>query len=172
MHIYKILLIGDAAVGKTCISNRFTRDEFTHRTIHTIGVDFAVQSLEIEGRMIKAQIWDTAGQEKYRAITNAYFRGAAGALLVFDLTSKDSFEGLSRWMKELREHAVPDICVVVVGNKVDLVDQRAVTREHATAFCAEHCCSYLETSAAENTNITQAFTMLLKGVLLVLGVYT
>lgn len=125
-YLFKLVLIGDSGVGKSNLLSRFTRDYFDLETKSTIGVEFATKRLETDGKSIKAQIWDTAGQERYRAITSAYYRGAVGALLVFDIAKRSSFENADRWLKELRDHADPGIMVMLVGNKRDLQHMRQV----------------------------------------------
>eukprot|EP00227_Mantoniella_beaufortii_P005489 CAMPEP_0197608396 /NCGR_PEP_ID=MMETSP1326-20131121/48992_1 /TAXON_ID=1155430 /ORGANISM="Genus nov. species nov., Strain RCC2288" /LENGTH=127 /DNA_ID=CAMNT_0043176593 /DNA_START=131 /DNA_END=511 /DNA_ORIENTATION=- len=119
-YLFKIVLIGDTAVGKSNLLSRFTRDEFNLESKTTIGVEFATKTVEIDAKIIKSQIWDTAGQERYRAITSAYYRGAVGALLVYDISNHSTFENVERWLKELRDHADENIVVMLVGNKSDL----------------------------------------------------
>ncbi|KAJ9067220.1 Rab GTPase ypt31 [Entomophthora muscae] len=118
--LFKVVLIGDSGVGKSNLLSRFTRDEFNLESKSTIGVEFATRNVQVEGKSIKAQIWDTAGQERYRAITSAYYRGAVGALLVYDVTKHNTFENVNRWLKELRDHAESHIVILLVGNKSDL----------------------------------------------------
>jgi Ras-related protein Rab-11A len=115
----------------------------------------------VEGRVIKAQIWDTAGQERYRAITSAYYRGALGAVLVYDVSKPSTFENISRWLKELRDHADPNIRIMLVGNKTDLKHLRAVATEDAQGYAEKEKLSYIETSALEATNVEAAFQMIL-----------
>jgi len=155
--LFKIVLIGDSGVGKSNLLSRFTRNEFSLESKSTIGVEFATRSIQVDAKTIKAQIWDTAGQERYRAITNAYYRGAVGALLVYDITKTASFENVSRWLKELRDHADSNIVVMLVGNKSDLRHLRSVKTEDAQAFCEREGLSFIETSALEATNVEKAF---------------
>jgi Ras-related protein Rab-11A len=117
--------------------------------------------LQVEGKIIKAQIWDTAGQERYRAITSAYYRGALGAVLVYDVSKPTTFENISRWLKELRDHADSNIRIMLVGNKTDLRHLRAVTTEDAQNFAEAEGLSYIETSALEATNVEEAFQLIL-----------
>jgi len=131
-----VVLIGDSGVGKSNLLSRFTRNEFNLDSKSTIGVEFATRSIQIDNKTIKAQIWDTAGQERYRAITSAYYRGAVGALLVYDITKSTSFENVNRWLKELRDHADSNIVIMLVGNKTDARHLRAVPTEDATAFAS------------------------------------
>lgn len=129
-YLFKTVLIGDSGVGKSNLLSRFTRNEFYLESKSTIGVEFATRSIEVEGKTIKAQIWDTAGQERYRAITSAYYRGAVGALLVYDITKQVTFEHVETWLKELRDHADANIVIMLVGNKSDLQHLRAVQVRH------------------------------------------
>jgi small GTP-binding protein len=129
-----VVLIGDSGVGKSNLISRFTKNDFIVESKSTIGVEFGTRTLKISGKTIKAQIWDTAGQERYRAIVSAYYRGAVGVLLVYDITKKQTFENVSRWLNELREHADEDIVILLVGNKCDLRHIRAVSTEEGTSF--------------------------------------
>jgi len=160
--LFKVVLIGDSGVGKSNLLSRFTRNDFSAESKSTIGVEFATRTITVEGKVIKAQIWDTAGQEKYRAITSAYYRGAVGALLVYDITRTATFEHLERWLSELLDHADKDIRVMLVGNKCDLRHMRTVTSDQATEFAQKHKLSLIETSALDQTNVEQAFTDILK----------
>ncbi|KAH0512056.1 Ras-related protein Rab-11A [Microtus ochrogaster] len=128
------VLIGDSGVGKSNLLSRFTRNEFNLESKSTIGVEFATRSIQVDGKTIKAQIWDTAGQERYRAITSAYYRGAVGALLVYDIAKHLTYENVERWLKELRDHADSNIVIMLVGNKSDLRHLRAVPTDEARAF--------------------------------------
>ena len=127
--MFKCVIIGDTGVGKSNLLSRFARDEFTKDSKSTIGVEFATRQIEHDGKTIEAQVWDTAGQERYRAITAAYYRGAIGALLVYDITKRESFENCERWLRELRAHADPSIVAMLVGNKCDLRHLKAVDVE-------------------------------------------
>ncbi|CAL9233477.1 unnamed protein product [Arabidopsis halleri] len=130
-YVFKVVLIGDSAVGKSQLLARFTRDEFSMDSKATIGVEFQTRTLVIEDKNIKAQIWDTAGQERYRAVTSAYYRGAVGAMLVYDMTQRESFEHIPRWLEELRAHADKNIVIILIGNKTDLENQRSFQVEDA-----------------------------------------
>ncbi|NIG60019.1 ras-related protein Rab-11B isoform X2 [Pontoporia blainvillei] len=130
----EVVLIGDSGVGKSNLLSRFTRNEFNLESKSTIGVEFATRSIQVDGKTIKAQIWDTAGQERYRAITSAYYRGAVGALLVYDIAKHLTYENVERWLKELRDHADSNIVIMLVGNKSDLRHLRAVPTDEARAF--------------------------------------
>jgi small GTP-binding protein len=159
--LVKIVLIGDSGVGKTNLLSRFTRDQFNPESKSTIGVEFATKTLEVEGKNVKAQIWDTAGQERYRAITSAYYRGAIGALLLYDITASLTFSSLARWLSELRENADPSIVVMLVGNKSDLAEKRAVSTEEGIGFGKAENLLFIETSARDSSNVSEAFTTLI-----------
>ena len=133
-YLFKLVLIGDSGVGKSNLLSRFTRNEFNLESKTTIGVEFATKNSIIEDKVIKAQIWDTAGQERYRAITGAYYRGAVGALVVYDISKFPTFQSMNKWMKELKEHSDPNIIVMLVGNKSDLKHLRVVKQDDALDF--------------------------------------
>jgi Ras-related protein Rab-11A len=161
-YLFKVVLIGDSGVGKSNLLSRFTRNEFNLESKSTIGVEFATKSIHADGKTIKAQIWDTAGQERYRAITSAYYRGAVGALLVYDISKRISYENVSRWLKELRDHADQNIVIMLVGNKKDLRHLRQVSTDEAKAFCEQNKLFFIETSALSDSNVTRAFETILK----------
>ncbi|KAI8000382.1 Ras-related protein RABA1c [Camellia lanceoleosa] len=160
-YLFKVVLIGDSGVGKSNLLSRFTRNEFSLESKSTIGVEFATRSLNIDGKVIKAQIWDTAGQERYRAITSAYYRGAVGALLVYDVTRHSTFENVERWLRELRDHTDPNIVVMLIGNKSDLRHLVAVSTEDGKSFAERESLFFMETSALEATNVDNAFAEVL-----------
>ncbi|KAI0927921.1 Ras- protein Rab-11B [Taiwanofungus camphoratus] len=160
-YLFKVVLIGDSGVGKSNLLSRFTRNEFNLETKSTIGVEFATRSINVDGKTLKAQIWDTAGQERYRAITAAYYRGAVGALLVYDIAKHATYVNVTRWLKELRDHADSNIVIMLVGNKSDLKHLRAVPTEEARTFAAENNLSFIETSALDASNVEGAFQTIL-----------
>jgi len=159
--LFKVVLIGDSGVGKSNLLSRFTRNEFNFDSKSTIGVEFATRSIQVDDKTIKAQIWDTAGQERYRAITSAYYRGAVGALLVYDISKHSSFENVTRWLKELRDHADANIVIMLVGNKSDLRHLRAVPTDEAKGFATSDTLSFIETSALDASNVELAFQTIL-----------
>ncbi|KAG9225868.1 hypothetical protein CCMSSC00406_0008396 [Pleurotus cornucopiae] len=159
--LFKVVLIGDSGVGKSNLLSRFTRNEFNLESKSTIGVEFATRSINVDGKTVKAQIWDTAGQERYRAITSAYYRGAVGALLVYDIAKHATYVNVTRWLKELRDHADSNIVIMLVGNKSDLKHLRAVPTEEAKAFSTENGLSFIETSALDASNVEAAFQNIL-----------
>ena len=160
-YLFKVVLIGDSEVGKSNILSRFTRNQFNIDSQTTIGVEFATRTIKVENKTIKAQIWDTAGQERYRAITSAYYRGAVGALLVYDITNHRSYEHVEHWLAELRDHADPNIVIMLVGNKNDLAHLRAVSIDEVTTFAQQNNLAFIETSALEGTDVDTAFTNIL-----------
>ncbi|KAF9480862.1 ras-domain-containing protein [Pholiota conissans] len=160
-YLFKVVLIGDSGVGKSNLLSRFTRNEFNLESKSTIGVEFATRSINVDGKTVKAQIWDTAGQERYRAITSAYYRGAVGALLVYDIAKHATYVNVTRWLKELRDHADSNIVIMLVGNKSDLKHLRAVPTEEAKAFSTENGLSFIETSALDASNVESAFQTIL-----------
>ncbi|CAN4075563.1 unnamed protein product [Withania somnifera] len=160
-YLFKLVLIGDSGVGKSNLLSRFSRNEFNLESKSTIGVEFATRSIRVDDKIVKAQIWDTAGQERYRAITSAYYRGAVGALLVYDITRHVTFENVERWLKELRDHTDQNIVIMLVGNKADLRHLRAVSTEDAQAFAERERTFFIETSALESLNVENAFTEVL-----------
>uniref|UniRef100_A0A3Q3MM42 Ras-related protein Rab-25 n=1 Tax=Labrus bergylta TaxID=56723 RepID=A0A3Q3MM42_9LABR len=162
-YLFKVVLIGDSGVGKSNLLSRFTRNEFNLESKSTIGVEFATRSIQVEGKTVKAQIWDTAGQERYRAITSAYYRGAVGALLVYDIAKHLTYENAERWLKELQDHADSNIVIMLVGNKSDLRHLRAVPTDEAKAFSEANGLSFLETSALDSSNVELAFHTILTG---------
>ncbi|KAF6096495.1 RAB11B, member RAS oncogene family [Phyllostomus discolor] len=162
-YLFKVVLIGDSGVGKSNLLSRFTRNEFNLESKSTIGVEFATRSIQVDGKTIKAQIWDTAGQERYRAITSAYYRGAVGALLVYDIAKHLTYENVEYWLKELGYHADSNIVIMLVGNKSDLRHLRAVPTDEARAFAEKNNLSFIETSALDSTNVEEAFKNILTG---------
>lgn len=161
-YLFKIVIIGDSAVGKSNLLSRYARNEFNLHSKATIGVEFQTQSMEIEGKEVKAQIWDTAGQERFRAVTSAYYRGAVGALLVYDISRRTTFDSVGRWLDELTTHSDTTVARMLVGNKCDLDDIRSVSIEEGKNLAEEHGLFFMETSAKDSTNVRTAFEMVIK----------
>merc|ERR1712100_73312 len=155
--LFKLLLIGDSGVGKSCLLLRFADDTYTETYISTIGVDFKIRTVEIDGKVIKLQIWDTAGQERFRTITSSYYRGAHGIIVVYDVTEKDTFDAVERWMTEIERFAGNEVNKMLVGNKCDMVSKKTVDYSSAKEFADSHGIQFFETSAKENQNVEQAF---------------
>ncbi|KAK4717144.1 hypothetical protein R3W88_015482 [Solanum pinnatisectum] len=156
-YLFKIVLIGDSAVGKSNLLARFARDEFYPNSKSTIGVEFQTQKININGKEVKAQIWDTAGQERFRAVTSAYYRGAVGALLVYDISRRLTFDNIGRWLNELQTHSDMNVVIILVGNKSDLKDAREVTTAEGKALAEAKGLFFIETSALDSSNVTSAF---------------
>jgi len=156
-YLFKVLIIGDSAVGKSCMLMRFAEDTWTESFISTIGVDFKIRSVELDGKAIRLQIWDTAGQERFRTITSSYYRGAHGIIVVYDVTDGESFNNVKMWLSEIDRYAAQNVCKILIGNKSDLADKRAVTRAEAQEFADSLGIDYLETSARNDTNIEKTF---------------
>ncbi|KAK8897469.1 hypothetical protein M9Y10_015421 [Tritrichomonas musculus] len=159
----KILLIGESAVGKSSLLLQFTENKFKDCTMGTIGVDYKTKVIDIDGTSLKLQIFDTAGQEKFRTITKTYYRGAKGILVVFDVSRKDTFVLTRFWIDSIKESATSDVDVALVGNKCDL--PRAVTKEEASKYADEYKIPYFETSAKDGTNVSEIFAYLGKTIL-------
>lgn len=156
-YLFKYIIIGDTGVGKSCLLLQFTDKRFQPVHDLTIGVEFGARMINIDGKQIKLQIWDTAGQESFRSITRSYYRGAAGALLVYDITRRETFNHLASWLEDARQHANPNMTIMLIGNKSDLTHRRAVTTEEGEAFAKEHGLIFLETSARTAHNVEDAF---------------
>ncbi|EDQ88622.1 uncharacterized protein MONBRDRAFT_37450 [Monosiga brevicollis MX1] len=156
-YLFKLLLIGDSGVGKSCLLLRFADDTYSETYISTIGVDFKIRTIELEGKTIKLQIWDTAGQERFRTITSSYYRGAHGIIVVYDVTDKESFDNVKQWLTEIERYACENVNKLLVGNKSDLQSKKQVDYTTAKAFADERGIPFLETSAKSATNVEQAF---------------
>lgn len=156
-YLYKLLLIGDSGVGKSCLLLRFADNTYTESYISTIGVDFKVRTIELDKKTIKLQIWDTAGQERFRTITSSYYRGAHGIIVVFDVTDQVSYNNVKQWLKEIERYACENVNKLLVGNKSDLDDKRQVAQETAKEFAEDLQISYIETSAKNATNVDETF---------------
>ncbi|KAL1236037.1 hypothetical protein TSPI_07251 [Trichinella spiralis] len=162
--LFKLLLIGDSGVGKTCLLFRFAEDSFNNTFISTIGIDFKIRTIELDGKKIKLQIWDTAGQERFRTITNAYYRGAMGILLVYEITNEKSFENIKNWVRNIEEHASANVEKIILGNKCDMEDKRQVSRERGAQLAIEYGVKFMETSAKANINVESAFFTLARDI--------
>ena len=156
-YIFKLILIGNSGVGKSCILQRYIRHSFEESYKCTIGVDFLMKSVIINGITVKLQLWDTAGQEKYKSMVSSYYRGANVALIVFDLTSRPSFDALPLWIENFYKNGPEQKNIILIGNKKDLVDDRQVTQEEAEMFAETNNMIYFETSAKDGDNIDYVF---------------
>jgi Ras-related protein Rab-1A len=155
--LFKLIIIGDSGIGKSCLLNRFADNVYTDSYISTIGVDFKIRTIEVGGRVCKLQIWDTAGQERFRTITSSYYRGAHGIVLVYDITNRESFINLEMWLTEVQRYATEQAKLILVGTKSDLTEKRKVAFTDAQEFAAKHRMDYIETSAKTATNVEQVF---------------
>lgn len=153
----KLLMIGDSGVGKTCLLLRYANDSFSPTFITTIGIDFKIKNIQLGGKRIKLQIWDTAGQERFRTITTSYFRGAQGILLVYDVTDRPSFQAIRNWISQIQMHADVNVNKVLIGNKCDIDERRAVTYDEGAALAEEYNIPFFESSAKLDTNVEKAF---------------
>ncbi|GAA5828575.1 hypothetical protein JCM3770_006370 [Rhodotorula araucariae] len=160
--LFKLLLIGDSGVGKSCLLLRFADDTYTESYISTIGVDFKIRTIELEGKTVKLQIWDTAGQERFRTITSSYYRGAHGIIVVYDVTDQDTFANVKQWLQEIDRYACDGVNKLLVGNKSDLAQKKVVDYAVAKEFADQIGVSLLETSAKNATNVEQAFLTMAK----------
>eukprot|EP01013_Petalomonas_cantuscygni_P038288 TRINITY_DN69367_c0_g1_i1.p2 TRINITY_DN69367_c0_g1~~TRINITY_DN69367_c0_g1_i1.p2 ORF type:complete len:204 (+),score=50.71 TRINITY_DN69367_c0_g1_i1:275-886(+) len=156
-YLFKILLIGDTGVGKSCLLLRFADESWTEHYISTIGVDFKIKTIQLDGKILKLQIWDTAGQERFRTITSSYYRGAHGIIVCYDVTDQDSFNNVKTWLKEIEKYATDDVCKLLVGNKCDLVVKKTVDYTTAKEFAEKLGIPFIETSAKNATNVEKAF---------------
>jgi len=162
--LIKLLLIGDSGVGKSCLLLRFCDDAWTPSFITTIGIDFKIRTIELDGKRIKLQIWDTAGQERFRTITTAYYRGAMGILLVYDVTDERSFNNIHVWHTNIEQHASDGVNKILIGNKSDWTDKKAVTKEQGRELADELGIKFMETSAKENQGVEEAFFTLARDI--------
>mmetsp|Transcript_45860 Transcript_45860/g.107617 ORF Transcript_45860/g.107617 Transcript_45860/m.107617 type:complete len:212 (+) Transcript_45860:204-839(+) len=164
-YLVKLLLIGDSGVGKSCLLLRFSDDSFTTSFITTIGIDFKIRQIEQDGKRLKLQIWDTAGQERFRTITTAYYRGAMGILLVYDVTDEQSFQNIRNWMGQIAQYAASNVNKILVGNKCDMLDKKVIETARGQALADEYGIAFYETSAKNNINVDKAFTDIAKDVM-------
>lgn len=156
-YLFKLLLIGNSGVGKSCLLLRFSDDTYSNDYISTIGVDFKIKTVELDGKTVKLQIWDTAGQERFRTITSSYYRGSHGIIIVYDVTDQESFNGVNMWLQEIDRYATSSVLKLLVGNKCDLTDKRVVEYDVAKEFADANNMPFLETSALDSTNVEEAF---------------
>eukprot|EP01114_Cavostelium_apophysatum_P010995 TRINITY_DN2515_c0_g1_i1.p1 TRINITY_DN2515_c0_g1~~TRINITY_DN2515_c0_g1_i1.p1 ORF type:complete len:217 (+),score=51.08 TRINITY_DN2515_c0_g1_i1:140-790(+) len=160
-HVFKLIIIGESGVGKSCLLLQFADNNFTTSFISTIGVDFKVKTVEVDGKTIKLQIWDTAGQEKFKTITTGYYRGSHGIVVVYDVTDRNSFEKLTNWLHQIDVNADATVDKMIVGNKIDLESSRQVTYHEAKEFAiSKGDIPFVETSAKTSKNVQEAFEIL------------
>jgi len=153
------------AVGKSCILLQFTDNKFRNQHELTIGVEFGAKTIQIDGKTIKIQIWDTAGQEAFQAITRTYYKGAIGALLVYDITRRETFTHVTKWLEEVRNNSSKTITIILIGNKKDLEDKRQISYEEGEALAKENGLLFLETSAKTAYNVIESFNLSAQSIL-------
>ena len=162
-RLYKILLLGDSAVGKSCLLLRYCENSFQESHLTTIGLDFRLKTIILEDkRKIKVQIWDTAGEDRFRAITRNYYRGANGILLIYDVTDQQSFEHVRDWVEKIKEETSEGIIIYLVANKIDQTNKRIITNADGNKIAEESKIKYFETSAKTATGVTEVFESLVK----------
>ena len=163
--IYKILLLGDSSVGKTCFLMRYTDNTFQDIHMSTIGLDYKLKNVQLEnGKMVKIQVWDTAGQDRFRSITKNYYKGAHGIVLIYDVTENKSFENVKNWMNQIKEEISDKVTIVLVGNKIDDEEHRKVTTEQGESMAKEFGIMFFECSAKTGENIDGIFNDLVRKV--------
>ena len=158
-HMFRYIIVGDMAVGKSCLLLQFTDHKFRHQHELTIGVEFGGKTIEVKNKNVKIQIWDTAGQEAFQAITRTYYKGAIGALLVYDITRKETFDHINKWLNEVKLNGSKDICCILIGNKKDLEEQRQVKYEEGKKLAEDNNLLFLETSAKTAENVQESFVI-------------
>ncbi len=161
-YIFKVLLIGNSDVGKSSLILRYVDQIWNDVFVPTIGVDFKVKSIEVDQKLVKMQIWDTAGQERFRNVISSYFKGAHGILLIYDITCRESFKELENWLGEVERHASSQVLKILIGNKCDLEEKREIQKDEGEAFAMRNGMQFIETSAKNNTNVSEAFEALAK----------
>lgn len=160
-----MLLLGNQAVGKSSLMLRFADDKFSLNMVSTTGVDFKIKEIELDGRPVVIKVWDTAGQERFKTITQSYYRGAMGIVLVYDVTDVKTFRRVEYWMKNIATYANAHVCKILVGNKCDQEDLRQVTTQEGRELAAEYKIPFIETSAKAGTNVQQVFLSLAQDIL-------
>jgi small GTP-binding protein len=165
-YLFKMILIGDAGAGKTCLSYRYVDNTWTDAYIATIGIDFKIKIFDLDEKKVKLQIFDTAGQERFRKITAAYYKSVAGIVLVYDITEIESFNNLNNWIEEIEKNASKDVCKILVGTKSDMEDKRQVSYEQENEFAEKLGMKFFETSAKASQNVEEVFVALTKEMIL------
>jgi small GTP-binding protein len=160
-HIFKVLLLGDSSVGKTCFLLRFSDETFTENHISTIGLDYRLKMVSVNEAKIKLQIWDTAGQDRFRAITKNYYKGAHGIILLYDVTNINSFNNIKNWISQIKENSTEKVKICLVGNKCDMTGMRKIQYEDGEKLAQEHDLKFIESSAKNNINVEETFKYLI-----------
>lgn len=162
--LFKLIVIGDTGTGKSCLLHRFVEGKYKNSSTQTVGVEFGSRIITMGGKRVKLQIWDTAGQERFRAVTRSYYRGAAGAIIVYDISNRDSFSHVQQWLNDAQQLAGEHICMMVVGNKADLQGEREVTFLEASRVAQEAEVLFLETSALTGEGVEDIFMRVARGI--------
>ena len=161
--VYKVLILGDSSVGKTCFLLKYTDRVFNEVYMSTIGLDYRLKTLTLKnGKKVKLQIWDTAGQDRFRTITKNYYKGANGIILIYDITSTETYENVENWISQIKEEASPNVVIYLVGNKVDMEDKRKVSTEEGQKIADDNNLPFHETSAKSDININETFDNLVE----------
>lgn len=160
-YLFKLLIVGNSGVGKSCILLQFVDEQFIESHISTIGVDFKIKTITLNNNVIKLQVWDTAGQERFRTITSSYYRGANGIIVAYDITNKKSFHDVTKWLNEIDRYAINNVIKILVGNKCDLESSREVTYKEGKDLADTAGLKFIEISAKKNINITEMFTIMI-----------
>ena len=161
--VYKVLLLGDSTVGKTCFLMKYTDKTFQDVHMSTIGLDYRLKTMTLKsGKTVKLQIWDTAGQDRFRAITKNYYKGANGIILIYDVTNKQTYDNVSNWISQIQEEVSKDVIIYIAGNKIDMEEERKVKTEEGQKIADEHGFPFVETSAKDGTNINETFENLVE----------
>ena len=164
--LYKILLLGDSTVGKTCFLLRYTDDTFLDLHMATIGLDYRLKTMILDDhRIVKVQLWDTAGQDKFRAITRNYYKGARGIILIYDITNIKSYENIKKWINEIKEEISENVTIVLIGNKIDNEKERKISKEQGVKLANDYNVSFFETSAKTGEGINESVFYLVQKIL-------
>jgi len=165
-YVFKVLLIGDSGVGKSAILLRFTEDNFKSESASTIGVDFKIKYIDVQGKRLKLTLWDTAGQERFRTLTSSFYRNSHACCLLYDVCNSESFENLKMWMKELEMYSTyPDMVKLLIGNKIDKKGMRQIARKQGDQFAKENGMMFIECSAKTSEGIDSAFEEVAKKIM-------
>ena len=168
--VFKILLLGDSEVGKSCFLMRYSDNVFVENYITTIGLDYKLKTIKLDsGKVIKVQLWDTAGQDKYRTIAKNYYKGSHGILLLYDITKISSFENIREWIQDIRQEVSPKSIIFLIGNKIDLTDQRKISKEQGEELAEEFKIPFFEASAKSGENVDEVFKALYEKIIEVYG---
>jgi small GTP-binding protein len=163
-HSFKILLLGDTSVGKTCFLKRYTEDTFQDAYLSTIGFDFKFKMVTLKnGKQVKVQLWDTAGQERFRTIAKSYYKGAHGIILIYDVSNPKTYDNIKKWLAQIKEEASSKVCIILVANKIDH-EERVVTEEEGEKLAKSFNLKIFESSAKENINVTEAFQEVIENI--------